>query len=61
MRTEDFDYKLNTELIAQTPLKNRAESKLLVFNPNKNIIKYSHFYELSEFLHEGDVLVLNDI
>ena len=60
MRTEDFDYKLNTELIAQTPLKNRVESKLLVFNPNQNIIKHSHFYDLSEFLHEGDVLVLND-
>lgn len=60
MRTEDFDYPLDESLIAQTPLEKRSDSRLLILNPNKNTIEHRHFYDLSEFLHAGDLLVLND-
>ena len=43
MKTEDFDYDLPEELIAQTPLKNRDESKLLILDKNTGEITHSHF------------------
>ena len=45
MKTDDFDYFLPEELIAQTPLKNRSESKLLVLDKtSKTGTKVSHYY-----------------
>lgn len=60
MRTEDFDYYLPEELIAQTPLEKRDSSKLLVLDKNTGEIKHHHFSDIVNYLNEGDVLVLND-
>lgn len=60
MKTEDFDYDLPEELIAQTPLKNRDESKLLILDKNTGEITHSHFKNIIDVLEPGDVLVLND-
>ena len=60
MKTEDFNYNLPEELIAQTPLKERSSSRLLVLNKNNGNIKHEHFYNIINYLHKGDVLVLND-
>ena len=55
-----FDYDLPKELIAQTPLKERSSSCLLILNKNTGNIKHEHFYNIINYLHKGDVLVLND-
>lgn len=60
MKLEEFNYNLPEELIAQTPLKNRAESKLMVLNKETGEIEHRHFYEIIDYLNEGDVLVIND-
>lgn len=60
IRTEDFDYHLPEELIAQVPLENRSESRLLVLNKKTKTIEHKHFYDIIDFLNENDVLVLND-
>ena len=60
MKTEDFNYDLPEELIAQTPLKNRDESRLLVLDKKTGSIEHKHFYDIIEYLNEGDALVLND-
>jgi len=60
MNINDFDYNLPEELIAQTPLKERSSSRLLILNKNTGNIKHEHFYNIINYLHEGDVLVLND-
>ena len=60
MKTEDFNYELPEELIAQTPLKKRDSSKLLVLNKNTGEIKDMHFTDILKYLEEGDTLVLND-
>ena len=60
MKTEDFNYNLPEELIAQTPLKNRDESRLLVLDKKTGNIEHKHFYDIIEYLNEGDALVLND-
>ena len=60
MKTEDFDYDLPEELIAQTPLKNRDESKLLILDKNTGEIAHSYFKNIIDALEPGDVLVLND-
>ena len=60
MKTSDFDYDLPEELIAQTPLLNRDESRLLVLDRNKNEIKHEKFKNIINYLNSGDVLVLND-
>ena len=43
MKTDDFDYELPKELIAQTPLKNRSESKLLVMDRVTGALEHKHF------------------
>ena len=53
MKTEDFDYNLPEELIAQTPLKNRSESKLMVLRENGNI-EHKNFFNIIDFLNPGD-------
>ena len=60
MKTSDFYYDLPPELIAQTPLKNRSDSRLMVLDKNTGAIQHSHFYDLGKFLRPGDRLVLND-
>ena len=60
MTTDDFDYELPEELIAQTPLLKRDESKLLVLDRNSGNIEHKHFYDIVDYLGDGDTLVLND-
>ena len=58
--TSDYDYNLPEELIAQTPLKNRSESRLMVLNREKQTFEHKHFSDILDYLTENDVLVLND-
>ena len=60
MQTEDFNYELPEELIAQTPLENRSDSKLLILNKNSGKTKHEIFKNIINYLNPGDVLVLND-
>jgi S-adenosylmethionine:tRNA ribosyltransferase-isomerase len=60
MNTKDFYYDLPKERIAQKPLKNRLDSRLLVVNKDKNTYQDDQFRNLSNHLKQGDVLVLND-
>lgn len=60
MKTDDFDYYLPEELIAQVPLENREESRLLVLDKDTGEKKDEKFYNIIDYLNEGDVLVLND-
>jgi S-adenosylmethionine:tRNA ribosyltransferase-isomerase len=60
MDVSDFDYELPKELIAQTPLKDRAASRLMVINPNTGRIAHHHFSDIINYLNPGDCLVLND-
>jgi S-adenosylmethionine:tRNA ribosyltransferase-isomerase len=60
VKVEDFDFHLPEELIAQTPLENRSESKLMVLDKNDGSMDHLHFKNIVDFLHEGDCLVLND-
>ena len=60
MKTEDFNFNLPEELIAQTPLEKRDESKLLVLDKRAGEINHRHFNNIIEYLNEGDTLVLND-
>jgi S-adenosylmethionine:tRNA ribosyltransferase-isomerase len=59
LRTHDFDYDLPDELIAQTPLP-RGQSRLLVLHRQTGEIEHRRISDILEYLHEGDVLVLND-
>lgn len=60
MKTDDFDYYLPEELIAQTPLLKRDSSRLLVLDKKTGAISHEHFMNIVDYLKEGDVLVLND-
>ena len=60
MKTEDFDYELPEELIAQTPLQDRSSSRLLILNKNTGELEHSIFHNIIDYLKKGDVLVLND-
>jgi len=60
MNLKDFDYNLPEELIAQTPIKKRDESKLLVLDKETQDIEHTHFKNITSYLKTGDVLVLND-
>ncbi len=60
MKLEDFDYELPEKYIAQTPLKDRSASKMLVLDKNTGEITHKHFKDLIEYLNKGDTLVLND-
>lgn len=60
MKTEDFDYYLPEELIAQTPLKKRDTSRMLVLDKKTGEIEHKHFNNIIDYLVSGDVLVLND-
>lgn len=60
LRTSDFDYHLPPELIAQTPLDRRDESRLLVLDRATGEISHSAFTNLPDFLAPGDLLVANN-
>ena len=60
MRTDDFDYNLPEELIAQTPLEKRDDSKLMVLNRETGEIKHEVFHNIINYLNKDDILVLND-
>ena len=60
MKKSDFYFDLPEELIAQTPLERRDASRLLVLNKKTGELEHRHFYDLPEYLHEGDCLVMND-
>ena len=60
MKTSDFNYELPQELIAQTPLEKRDESRLMCLDKETGAISHQHFYELPEFLKPGDCLILNN-
>jgi S-adenosylmethionine:tRNA ribosyltransferase-isomerase len=60
MELSEFDYDLPKELIAQTPLKDRAASRLMIVNPNTGRIDHRRFSDIIDYLNPGDCLVLND-
>ena len=60
MKTEDFNFYLPENLIAQTPLLKRDSSRLLVLDKNTGEVCHKHFYDVIDYLNEGDALVLND-
>ena len=55
-----YDFDLPEELIAQTPEKKRDHSRLMVLNKTNKTIEHRHFFDILEYLHEGDVLVRNN-
>ncbi len=59
MKTEEFNYHLPRELIAQTPLPVRHESRLLVYDRRQDEITHSQFSNIQNFLEDGDLLVIN--
>ena len=60
MLVEEFDFDLPEELIAQTPLEKRDESRMLVLDKKTGEIEHKKFFDLVDLLSKGDVLVLND-
>ena len=60
MKTSDFFYELPKELIAQTPVQPRDSSKLLVLGRNNGEIEHKNFYDIIDYLEEGDCLIAND-
>ncbi|MGB9907425.1 MAG: tRNA preQ1(34) S-adenosylmethionine ribosyltransferase-isomerase QueA [Candidatus Saccharicenans sp.] len=60
MLLKDYDYELPQELIAQQPLPNRDDSRMMVVNRNEQKIEHRQFREIASFFQPGDVLVLND-
>ena len=55
-----FDYELPKDLIAQQPLANRSDSRLMVVRRSEATIEHHHFRDLPELIREGDALVVND-
>ena len=60
MKTDDFDYYLPEELIAQTPIKERDHSRLLVLDKKTGEIVHERFDHIINYLNKGDVLVINN-
>ncbi len=60
MKTEEFDFYLDESLIAQTPLKNRDASRLMVVDKKSGELTHTDFSHIIDYLEEGDCLVLND-
>ena len=60
MKTSDFDYSLPLELIAQTPIEPRDQSRLMVLNRSDSSIEHRKFFEITDYLRAGDVLLFND-
>ena len=60
MKTSDFDYFLPEELIAQTPANPRDSSRLLVYDRKTDKVEHKHFFDIVDYLKEGDLLVRNN-
>ena len=60
MQKSDFYFELPEELIAQTPIEHREQSRLLCMDRDTGELEHHHFYELPKLLRKGDCLVLND-
>ena len=60
MKVTDFDYELPEELIAQTPIEKRDESRLMVLDRKEQTIEHKHFKDIIDYLEPGDVLVRNN-
>ena len=60
MKTSDFDYSLPPELIVQTPIEPRDQSRLMILNRGDGSIEHRRFFEIVDYLRDGDVLVFND-
>lgn len=60
MKTSDFFYDLPADLIAQTPLKQRDSSRLLILEKQNGECTHKQFSDIVDYLHEGDCLVMND-
>jgi len=60
LKTSDFDYELPEELIAQTPLSDRKTSRMMVVHMDSGKLEHKHFYDIVDYLHEGDVVVRNN-
>src|SRR5699024_5956537 len=60
MHIDQFDFNLPEHLIAQTPLKDRTSSRLMVLNKESKKIEHKHFTDIKQYLRKGDCLVLND-
>ncbi len=60
MNVSDFNYELPKELIAQDPLLNRSESRLMVLDKVTGEVTHKHFYDIIEYINEGDCLVINN-
>lgn len=60
MKVSEFNYKLPEELIAQTPIEKRDESRLMVLNKKQQTIEHKVFKDIIEYLKPGDVLVRNN-
>lgn len=58
--TNDFFYDLPKELIAQHPIEPRDSSRMLVYHKDSCNIEHKHFYDLTQYLKKGDVLVINN-
>lgn len=60
LTTKDFDYELPSELIAQTPLKQREVCRMMHLNKQDKTIKDEHFFDILNYLNKDDILVLNN-
>lgn len=60
MKVDIFDFDLPEKLIAQTPLENRSASRLMVLDKETGEVSHHAFKQITDYLHAGDVLVLND-
>lgn len=60
MKTSDFYYDLPQELIAQSPLEPRDSSRLMHLDRETGEIQHRHFYDIIDYLNEGDLLVVNN-
>lgn len=60
MKKSDFYYDLPERLIAQHPIEPRDHSRLMVLHRDTGEIEHRHFYDIGDYLHEGDCLILND-
>ena len=60
MKTSDFSYNLPPELIAQTPVEPRDQARLMVLDRGDGSLGHRRFYEIVDYLREGDVLVFNN-
>jgi S-adenosylmethionine:tRNA ribosyltransferase-isomerase len=60
MKTSDFYYDLPKELIAQTPVEPRDSSRMMILNRTDGTVAHKHFYDIIDYLNEGDLIVAND-